>query len=136
MQGVSVLLYLVASVGLAALALKYLFGPAPTAYHAEILKRAGVATNPAVTRVTAALNQVLGASFLAFAVLVAVVAVFGVGSGLFWANAGILVSVLIVGGIATRVTYETEKATGVRTPWRQGAGLTGLSVLAFILDAL
>ena len=93
---VSVVLYLVASVGLVALALKYLMGPAPTEYHTEILKRAGLRVEPAVGKVTGALNQVIGSALLAIAVMAAALAVFGVGNRMFWANAALLIAVLIV----------------------------------------
>ncbi len=132
---VSVVLYLVASIGLVILALKYLFGPAPTDYHSEILKRAGVQVDPALARVTGALNQVLGSALLAFAVLVSALALFGVGARLFWANAALLIAVLILGGLATRVAYGLEQQTGVRTPWRPAAALTGIAVVAFVVAA-
>ena len=43
---------------------------------------------------------------------------------------------LIAGGFAALVPREVERATGVRTPWRIGAGLTLLTCIALVLSVV
>ncbi len=128
------LLNMVAAAGLAAMALKYLRGPAPADYHAEVLKKAKVEITQEVTDVFAAINKVYGAAFMALAIVLVFVSLFGVLQGLVWAKLLVLVSSLVAGIPAAMAARGVEQKTGVRTPWRVAVGLCAIVVLAFLVS--
>lgn len=134
MTQIAVILNLAAAFGLAALGAKYAFGPVPAPHHARMLSDAGVGLTDTLTRILKVLYLAMGASFIALALGIAMMAISAVGAGELWAGFTILAMGVIAGVPLTEMTRRTELATGVRTPWRQGYVLTGLIVLAFVVS--
>jgi hypothetical protein len=130
------ILFLCSAAGLAALGARYAFGPAPTDYHAQILRRGGAEIHAEVVRVTGASNRVLGASLFALATAMAGLALFGVMADAFWAKATLLAATLILGLPALQIARRMQAETGVTTPVRPTAALIGVSVLAFVLSLI
>ena len=132
----AVVLYLIAALGLAAFAAKYLFGPAPADYHAEILQAGKVELVDTIKRLFRAVNLVFGSLFLSLALCTAVITIFGVSNDIFWAKL-LVPAIACIGGISpTLVGYRMEQHTGVKTPWRPGAILTVIVPIAFIFSML
>ena len=129
----AVILNFVVAILLALLGGKYLRGPAPADYHEEILKAAYAEITDAHKGVFRALNVVIGAGFYAQAVVIASVTYFGVWDDVFWAKCVVLAVALLSGVPATLAAQQLEKHTRVKTPWRPGIVLLGMSVLAFVL---
>ena len=137
---IATLLYLLTAAGIALLAAKYAFGPIPAPHHAAMLAKAGEAPGEATLRVMAALYRVMAGALFGGGLAVLVLAWFGLGMGEApaqpWAQASLPLIVLAIGLPATLTTWRTERATGIRTPWRAAAALTGLGLLAFVLSLL
>lgn len=130
----SVGLYLLAGLGVAAMGLKYLRATPPLDYHAEITRDDTL--GEATLRVIGTLYKVMGGSFLALGVVLCLLTLFGVWNDLLWAKLAILLGSLIAGGFAALAPRAVEQATGVRTPWRIAAALTGLVAVAFVLSVM
>ncbi|SDZ45744.1 hypothetical protein SAMN05444004_11542 [Jannaschia faecimaris] len=128
---VAIFLDCLAALGMAGLALKYLRATPPVEYHARIM--AADTVGPATKRVIGALYRVLAGALLALAGGVAIVALGGVMGDAFWAKLAVLIMIAGAGGTAVAVMRGVETETGVRTPWRPAAGLTGLGALGFVL---
>lgn len=132
----AVILNMLAALGLLALSGKYLLGPAPTDYHAEILRKNGVEVTGIVPVLFRAINVALGSSVLALAVVLAGLTWFGVQQDIGWAKGAVVIAGLLAGLPSAAVTYRMEARTGVRTPWRAAFGLTVIFVVAFGLSVL
>lgn len=132
MLTLSVILYVIASLGVFAVGLRYVLATPPMDYHAEITK--ADPPGEVTLMVMGALYKVLGGGYLAFGILLLVTSLFGVAQDLFWAKLATLLGALVAGGAATLVPFNMENRTGVRTPWRQTAALTLLTLLAFVLS--
>lgn len=130
----SVMLYVLASLGIIAMGLRYLRAAPPLEYHAEITR--DEPPGEIVLRVFGALYQVLGGGYLACGVLMLALSVFGVAQDMLWAKLATLVGSVIAGAAATGVPYLMETRTGVRTPWRIPAALCALILLAFLLSLI
>lgn len=130
----SVILYLAAALGVLAMGLKFLCAVPPLDYHAEITRNEE--PGDATLRVLGALYKVIGGSFLSLGVVLIIVTLFGVWNDLLWAKLANLIGALLAGGLSALVPRNVEKATGVRTPWRTAAALTGLVVVAFVFSVL
>jgi len=133
---VSVWLYCIAALGAAVLGLRYLLGPVPAGYHAEILNRDRVEQPEGLRLVLTALYRVTGGAILGAALAICLLA-FGLtpGAPLGVAMAPALVG-LFMGLPGVLLPWNVEKATGVRTPWRLSAVLSGIVALAFLLSIL
>jgi hypothetical protein len=131
---IAVWLLCLSALGVAELAAKYLFGPAPMAYHAEILAYDGVEVTDGHGRVFRAIYRVLGCLSLALAVTLAVLALIPVAQGMLWAK----LTILGIGGIsvigAFGVPYRVEKTTGLRTPWHPAAVLFLIMLVGVVLS--
>lgn len=125
-------LNLLAAAGLLAVALKYLTGPAPAAYHASMFEKANALLKEIHVDVLRALYRNMGAAFLALTVALAALAWFA-GEAM-WGRIAIIVIGLIAGFVSTISTYSMEKKTGVGTPWRAAAAIVVLLVVAFVLS--
>jgi len=128
----AVALNLSASFAIALLGLKYLFGPVPAKYHASILQSWGVPIDAPHQLLFKAINTILGFVLLSLSAGMAAVTYFGIlNDDLLWAKLLIVVMGLLSGLPITAVAYSMEKETGVRTPWKPSAALTGVIVFAF-----
>lgn len=130
---VAVIINLFVAFGLVALSTKYLFGPAPADYHAEILVAGGIEITGPLPGVFKAANTVIGSGFLSIALGSAALVWFGVQADLLWAKFAVLAMALLAGIPSSEIARRLEKATGVKTPWRPGFAMTGLSLAAFFL---
>ncbi|RBI84094.1 hypothetical protein DRV85_13890 [Rhodosalinus halophilus] len=129
-------LFGLAALGLAALAAKYLFGPAPADYHRQILSHDGMDDIAPVRHLFRALYVIIGAAFLSVALGVGALAAGPVLAGSAQAAAIATGMALVAGVPAGVVAWQAERRTGVRTPWRPAAVLTGLVVLGGVLAAM
>jgi hypothetical protein len=129
-------LFGLAALGLAALAAKYLFGPAPADYHRQILSHDGMDDIAPVRRLFRALYVIIGAAFLSVALGVGALAAGPVLAGSAQAAAIATGMALVAGVPGGVVAWQAERRTGVRTPWRPAAVLTGLVVLGGVLAAM
>ena len=121
-----------AALGIVFVASKYIFGPAPTGYHREMLEKHGAEISETAAMVYGALNKVFGFSLVGGAVAIIGLGWFGVYAGLFWAKALLLLAGLIPAGGLTIVAIRMEARLGVRTPWRVAAGISMLLGLGFV----
>ena len=133
---VAVILYLIVATGLVGLAAKYQFGPVPADYHAKILVLGGAEIGDNQMLVFGAVNKVFAALFLGLGLALVFLALGGVWADLMWAKLAILVVALAAGVMPTLAAAHLEKVSGVRTPWRAGAALTVLAVIASLLSVL
>lgn len=131
---IATLLFYAVAIGVAVLAAKYGFGAVPADYHREILTKSGQEASGSMLLILKALYRAVAAALFAVAIGIALVTFNGVYQDIGWAKLVVLAMVLIVGIPSTLITYEVEKASGVTTPWRAAAGLTGISVAAFLLS--
>lgn len=134
MFATSIALYLMVSLGIFAMGLKYVRAKPPLDYHANIMKTQKPSTETVI--VLGALYKVMGGSLLALGFVMAMVTVFGVWNDLLWAKFATLVGGLTAGGFAIVVPRNAENRTGVRTPWRIAAMLTLLGIVAFLLSVI
>lgn len=125
------ILQLLVSAGTALMGLKFLTGSVPASYHREIIEAAGNKIEGGHVQVLTAAYRSMGAGFLALAVSLAMIVWFAGSTS--WGQAAILLSGLVSLLPILLVTYRTEKASGVRTPWRFAAILLLLLVVAFVL---
>lgn len=132
----AVIINLLVAFGLVALSTKYLFGPAPTDYHAEILVAGGIEITGSVPGVFKAVNTVIGSGFLSIALGSTALVWFGVQADLLWAKLAVLAMALLAGIPSSEVARRMEKTTGVKTPWRPGYAMTALSLVAFFLAVI
>ncbi|MFK5997061.1 MAG: hypothetical protein QM492_03015 [Rhodobacterales bacterium] len=132
----AVILNLVGAAGLFALSLKYLLGSAPADYHAEILKTGGIEAAGPISGLFKTINTVIGSSFLAIALSIAVITWFGVQADILWAKISVLAIGVIAGVPGSEAARRLEKLTSVKTPWRPGYAMTGLTMIAFMLAVL
>lgn len=133
MLTISVVLYLIGNLAFAAFAAKYSFGPAPTDFHSDIMRAGGTEIDETLRNLFAAINQVLGGCFFALALAGGFLAIFGVYQNLLWAKVATVAIAAVSGMPSTVVAFRMEQKTKVRTPWRVGAALMGITLVAFIL---
>lgn len=126
------LLFLMTALGLLALSAKYLLGPAPTDYHASILRLDGGEISPTQVTMFTAINRVLGCCQLSIAVGAFTLAWVGLSGDLLWAKLAFLAMVLVAGVPSALAAYKVEGLTGVTTPWRPAAALTALGAAGFV----
>jgi len=130
-MNIIMILQLLVSAGAALMGLKFLTGPVPATYHREIIEAAGNKVESGHIQVLTAIYRSMGAGFLALAISLAMIVWFAGTTN--WAQAAILLSGLVSLVPILVVTYRTEKASGVKTPWRLAAILLLLLVIAFLL---
>ena len=130
----SVVLYLLASLGVMAMGVKYIRAILPLDYHAEITK--GTELSPETLRVFGALYKVMGGAILALGFVMVMLTLFGVWNDLIWAKLTLFIGTLIAGAFTTLVPRQVESETGVRTPWRIAAGLCGIATVAFLISLI
>ena len=130
----AVLLNLLVALGLTALAAKYAFGPVPADYHAAILATSGQPIGPHQLLVFGAINKVFAGCFLALAIALTMLTVFGVWQEMYWAKIGTAAIAVVAGVPSSFAAYTVEQTSGVRTPWRSGALLSVLVLIAFVLS--
>jgi hypothetical protein len=134
MLSLGVILYLLVSVGMMAMGIKYIRAKPPMGYHAEITKADEL--GEATLKVFGALYKVMGGGFLSLGIMLVMVTLFGVWNDALWAKLTIPLVALIAGGFFALIPRELEQATGVRTPWRIAAALTALTIVAFVISFL
>lgn len=130
----SVILSVLTALGTLAIALKYIFGPAPADYHREMITAQGEDISDIVAKVTWALNKAFGFSLIGIALCFAGLAIFGVFNGLLWAKVLLVIVVITVSLPLTVVAFKMEKLTGVKAPWRPAAFMLVLGLTAFVLS--
>jgi hypothetical protein len=133
---ITALIFGLAALGLAALAAKYLFGPAPADYHRQILSHDGVSDVAPLRHLFRALYVIIGAALLSVALGVGALAAGPVLAGSVQAVATATGMALVAGVPSGVVAWQAERRTGVRTPWRPAVALTGLVVAGAMLAAL
>lgn len=131
---ISVILNLLVAAGLLAMGAKYVRAVPPMDYHAEIMSGASVPDS--VLKILGGLYKGMGGAFLGMGAGLVLLTVFGVAADVFWAKLTILVMALISGALAAQAAKTVEDGTGVKTPWRIAAGLTGLAILAFLMSLI
>lgn len=114
--------------------LRYYMAEPPLDYHAELTKADHFGEQTLM--VLGVMYKVMGGSFAALGVVLGLLTLFGAWSGLFWAKATIVSGAVIAGAISSGAARGVERSTGVRTPWRIAAALTGLAVIAFALSLM
>lgn len=134
MLSLSVILYLLASLGVMAMGIKYIRAKPPLDYHAEITKADEL--GEATLKVFGALYKVMGGGFLSLGIVLVMLTLFGVWNDVLWAKLTVFVGALIAGGFAALIPREVEQVTGVKTPWRIAAALTALTIIAFVISIL
>ncbi|MGB7336350.1 MAG: hypothetical protein WBD01_11230 [Salaquimonas sp.] len=127
-------LYILVSIILLAFAAKFILGPAPADYHQKIIEASGAVIEEGHRKVFRAVYQVMGGSFIALAISIIGLAIFGVLNGVVWAKFLIFCVGLFASVSAMIVTRAMEDRTGVKTPWKAAAMLTVILALAFILS--
>ncbi|MGB1695392.1 MAG: hypothetical protein ACPHFU_02905 [Paracoccaceae bacterium] len=123
MQILSLILLLAAAFGVFILAMKYLLGPAPAGYHAEILKADNIEI----------INIVFASSFLAISFAIASLSWYAFQSLLQWPLVIAVFVALLAGLPSAEIARRMEQKSNVRTPWRMGYALVLLVTLGFIL---
>ena len=134
MQQAALMLNLAAVAATLALAVKYLSGEVPKDYHAAIFVKGGAPVREAHRLVLRAVYHAMAGGLIGVALAIAALTWFG--SGETWTR---YTSPLIgiAAGAPTAITaYRTEKATGVRTPWRPAVALPVVLIVAAILGSL
>lgn len=131
MLALSVVIYCLVGLGLIGMGYKYITTPAPMDYHREIL--ANTPLTDETRLILDVLYKVMGGSFAALGAGIGIVALCGIWADLFWAKLAVLVMLAIAGYFATTLPHKVEAQTGVKTPWRIAAALSGLGVIAFLL---
>ena len=134
MLSLGVILYLLVSIGVIVMGIKYIRAKPPLDYHAEITKADEL--GEATLKVFGALYKVMGGGFLSLGIMLAMVTLFGVWNDALWAKLTILLGAIIAGGFSALIPREVEQVTGVRTPWRIAAALTALTIVAFVISIL
>ncbi|MEM7068852.1 MAG: hypothetical protein AAF478_08195 [Pseudomonadota bacterium] len=134
---IAITLNLTAALAIAMIGIRYLFGPVPAAYHAEILQSMGIAIDNPHRFLFKAFNMMFGFILMALSVSMGVITYFGMLiDNLLWTRLLIVFIGMLSGLPMTLVAYNMEKQTKVRTPWRVGVALTGVIVCAFGLSLL
>ncbi len=131
---IATICFVLAALGLLAMAAKYGLGPVPVDYHASIIAADGEIT-PGVRKVLLALYRVMGAAMGTAGLLTLVLALGPVRTGQTWAALAIFVAGALVAVTGAWVPYRVERDTGVRTPWRLAA-VAGLLLAAGLVAAL
>ncbi len=129
MQILSLILLLAAAFGVFILAMKYLLGPAPAGYHAEILKADNIEITGILPTLFRAINIVFASSFLAISFAIASLSWYL----LQWPLVIAVVVALLAGLPSAEIARRMEQKSNVRTPWRMGYALVLLVTLGFIL---
>lgn len=130
----SVFLWCLAGFLQIALAAKYMRADGPVDYHAAIIGDEPL--GPGTRTVMTALYRVTGGAYAALGLTTIIVAVWGVGADAFWPKGALLILILSSGLAAGLTMYRVERGTGVRTPWRVVASITGVGGLAFVLSII
>jgi len=126
-----------ASLAIALLGFRYLLGPVPAKYHAEIIQSWGMAIDTPQKTLFKAINVIFGFVLITLSVGMASVTYFGILlEGLLWAKILIVVMGLLSGLPMTAIAYRMERQTGVRTPWRPAGALVGVIICAFGISLL
>jgi hypothetical protein len=128
-----VALQLIVAAAVLVLSAKYLFGPVPADYHRRIIsgnEGDGVISD-GVQKVLTALYRAMGGAFCATGVAVGLIGWFAQGTDL--SLFGIPAIALVAALPTIFVAHRTEKATGVRTPWRPPLAVAGLAVVASLI---
>lgn len=133
---IAVVLNLGAALGMAAIAAKYFFGPAPADYHNEILRAASAEIDSTHQMIFGALNKALGSAMFALTIAIAAITVFGVYQDMFWAKALVVIMGIIFGLPSTMITYRVNQKTGVTTPWKPALALTVTLLVAFLFSVI
>ena len=97
MQILSLILLLAAAFGVFILAMKYLLGPAPAGYHAEILKADNIEITGSLPTLFRAINIVFASSFLAISFTIASLSWYAFQSLLQWPLVIAVVVALLAG---------------------------------------
>ncbi len=129
----AVLINVLAAAGAIFLAARYVQAASPLDYHVEIL---GGAVEDRTAKILGALYKGMGGAFASLGLGIILVSLFGVWNDLFWAKLTVLVMFGVAGYFATIGARGLEAATGVTTPWRPAAGITGAGIVAFVLSIL
>jgi len=124
---------LAAAFGVFILAMKYLLGPAPAGYHAEILKADNIEITGILPTLFRAINIVFASSFLAISFAIASLSWYAFQSLLQWPLVIAVVVALLAGLPSAEIARRMEQKSNVRTPWRMGYALVLLVTLGFIL---
>ena len=133
MQILSLILLLAAAFGVFILAMKYLLGPAPAGYHAEILKADNIEITGILPTLFRVINIVFASSFLAISFAIASLNWYAFQSLLQWPLVIAVVVALLAGLPSAEIARRMEQKSNVRTPWRMGYALVLLVTLGFIL---
>ncbi len=113
--------------------MKYLLGPAPAGYHAEILKADNIEITGILPTLFRAINIVFASSFLAISFAIASLSWYAFQSLLQWPLVIAVVVALLAGLPSAEIARRMEQKSNVRTPWRMGYALVLLVTLGFIL---
>lgn len=131
---IAVLLYIACAAVAFAMAWKYGTGAVPLDYHGAILDKAGVTLHPAVSGLLLAQYRTLAVAMGGLALAILLIAVFGVTSGAIWARFAAPICTLAFAAPVAAIGRKAEGVTGIRTPWRQAAGVGGAAIVAFALS--
>lgn len=130
------LLFLAAAGGCAALGAKYALGDVPLDYHRKMLEARGASVTPEITHVLTAMYGVAGSAAIGLAIVTAGLAILGTMMGSALSSLVICAAGLTALVQPVRIGKLVEEATGVRTPWRAGAGLGAVLILGLIASLL
>lgn len=131
---VSVVIFCLVGAGLIGMGYKYITAVPPLDYHADILS--GTTVTDEVKMILGALYKVMGGAFTALGAGMILIALTGVWNDLFLAKVTVMAMSGIAGWFAITAAKHVEDQTKTKTPWRIAAGLSGLSVLGFVLSLL
>lgn len=132
LSALGTILIAAAVLGLLALAAKYGLGPVPADYHARIFARDGTSPSPGVLTVLGALYRAVAGMLVAVALGLAVLAMQLRAGGGVAVLLGMVGMVLAAGGVTALVTWQVERRTGVRTPWRLAMALVIIALLGAV----
>jgi len=128
----AVVMYLLVALAFAAFAAKFTLGPVPADYHQKVFDKLDVTIKDGHAMVIRALYQVMSAGFVALALGIVGLALFGVWGNVMWAKVLVFVVGMFASVSTLMVTRNVEIRTGVRTPWRVAAFISVLLILAFL----
>lgn len=132
MLTVAIGLYLVAAIGLLAMAAKFGVGAFPAPHHAQALQRDGIRLTPNLTLVLRGIYRTMAGGFAGLAVLIAYLAIGPLRQGVHGAEYFGLLAGLVAGVPATLASRRLEVATGVSSPWKIAAALTIVVVVGSV----
>ena len=137
MMTAAIALYLLVALGLAALAVRFGFGPVPAAHHARALEASGTAITATLRMVLRSLQVAIASLLVAGVLFITALALGPIrASNPLWARAVVTVAPLIPGIVVAVSALRLEIATGQRGPAIQIIGLSAVSILAFALASL